>query len=290
MSERALPGASITRFVARGSARLSYEAIGEPAAPALVALHDLLAQRGVWRPWAEMLAEAGLRLIAIDARGHGASAALGGRAYPVAELAADVLAVLDNEGVATAHLAGHGWGAATALAVARGAPERVGALLLIQPDLPGILAGDASPAARWAAETARELLSTAAVAADKGMTDRALDILLNPRWGAEWRARLPRPRLSAIRRNAGSLGAILGGASVEGPTAQMLEGFNAPTLVLVGANASERDRLVAERLAAALAGASLERAALIDSDGLVDPGAEAAVAAVAAFLRDLAPR
>ena len=42
----------------------------------------------------------------------------------------------------------------------------------------------------------------AADAADKGRTDRALDLLLDARWGPGWRDRLPRPRLAATLPHA----------------------------------------------------------------------------------------
>jgi pimeloyl-ACP methyl ester carboxylesterase len=286
-----LPGLGVTRFAARGSTRLTYEDVGDPAAPAVVALHDLLADRAVWRPLAEALVPAGWRVIAIDARGHGASAALGVRPYPPTELAGDVLAVLDEATAGPIHLVGQGWGAATALTVARFEPARIASLALLQPDLPGLLAADADPAVRWAARAAAEALGVAAQAAGTGQTDRALAALLDPRWGAGWRERLPKPRLAAIKRYGGSLGALLAGAEGHEPDPAALSALKMPALVLRHRDAGDLDVRVADRLAAALPAARLE---VIAGDaalgGQLDPAAAATIAAFVGFLRGLSPQ
>lgn len=282
-----IPGLGVTRFATRGSTRLAYEDVGERDAPVIVALHDLLADRSGWRPISEALARAGWRVVAIDARGHGASAALGARPYPPTELAADVLAVLDHAEIGRALLLGHGWGAATALTVARFEPGRFAGLVLLQPDLPGVLAADPDPAARWAARSAADALATAAQAADKGMTDRALDALLGPRWGAGWRDRLPKPRMAAIRRYGGSLGALLGGAAGHEPATEALSALTMPTLVLRHRAASDLDRLVAERLAAALPGARLATGDGVPAaGGQIDAADPETIAAVLSFLAE----
>ncbi|MGI9253688.1 MAG: alpha/beta fold hydrolase, partial [Thermomicrobiales bacterium] len=225
-------GLGVTRFVPRGSTRLTYETAGEPGAPAVAMLHGLLADRGVWRPLAEALAAAGYHALLIDARGHGTSAALSTRPYPPTELAADLLAVLDHAGAAPAHLIGDGWGAAIAIAAARMSPAHVRTLALLQPDLPGLLASDPDPAARWVWQNARETLATASKAAYKGMTDRALDTLLDPRLGPGWRARMERPRLAAIKRYGGALGAILAGAEGQEPAPEAIAALTMPAILL----------------------------------------------------------
>ena len=107
----------------------------------VLALHDLLADRGQLRPLAEPPHDARFRLTLPDARGHGASPMLSGRAYPPSELAADALAVLDAEGLPSAHLVAIGWAAATALALAATAPQRVASLVLAAPYLPALRRG-----------------------------------------------------------------------------------------------------------------------------------------------------
>ncbi len=283
-----IPGLGITRFATRGSTRLAYEDIGERGAPVVVTLHDLLSDHAVWRPLALSLAEAGWRVVSLDARGHGASAALGARPYPPTELATDVLAALDHAGVDRLSLVGHGWGASTALTVARFEPGRIAGLVLLQPDLPGILAADPDPAARWAARGSADALAAAANAADKGMTDRALDALFDPRLGPGWRDRLPRSRTAAIRRYGGSLGALLGGAVGHEPATDSLAVLAMPALVLRHRDAPEVDALVADRLATALPAAELATATGIPAaGGHLDAADPETIETVLAFLTKL---
>src|SRR5262245_27446995 len=126
----ARPG--VTRFATRQNARVAYDP-GSPVAgdegTAVVLLHDLLADRSAWNPLRDALSPQ-YRVIIPDARGHGASPTLANQWYTVSELAADLLAVLDAEAMPSAHLVGHGLGAATAFEVARRHPARVDSLTL----------------------------------------------------------------------------------------------------------------------------------------------------------------
>ena len=124
-------GPGITRFATRGDHRLSYESHGDGAGIPVLALHDLLVDRGQLRSLAERPHDARFRLTLPDARGHGASPMLSGRAYPSRALAADALAVLDAEGLQRAHVVAIGWAAETALALAASAPQRVVSLVLV---------------------------------------------------------------------------------------------------------------------------------------------------------------
>src|SRR5688572_20543365 len=154
-------GPGITRFATRGEHRLSYESTGDAAATPVLALHDLLADRGQLRPLAEPPHEALFRLTLPDARGHGASPTLSGRAYPPSELAADTLAVLDAEGLANAHVVAIGWGAATALALAATAPQRVASLVLAAPYLPVLVADSPDTVARQTGSSHLEMMQEA---------------------------------------------------------------------------------------------------------------------------------
>ena len=202
----------VTRFATRQNARVAYDPGASPPgdgiAPAVVLLHDLLADRTVWGAVRAALAPT-YRVIAPDARGHGASASLANRWYTVAELAADVLAVLDAEGIAAAHFVGHGLGGATGVELARRSPDRVRTLALIAPALPALLDSDQDPTARAAATERRSGDRAAADAAYKGLIDQALDRYLIPRRGDDWRGSLAKPRLAAIRRHAPALAALL---------------------------------------------------------------------------------
>lgn len=68
------------------------------------------------------------RVLAMDARNHGASPHAEGMRYPT--LAADVLETLDERGIAQAAVIGHSMGGKTAMTLAVMAPERVGRLLV----------------------------------------------------------------------------------------------------------------------------------------------------------------
>jgi esterase len=68
------------------------------------------------------------RVIAMDARNHGASPHAAGMQYPA--MAADVLETMDGLGVARAAVIGHSMGGKTAMTLAVMAPDRVGRLLV----------------------------------------------------------------------------------------------------------------------------------------------------------------
>jgi pimeloyl-ACP methyl ester carboxylesterase len=125
--------------------RLSGEVSGS-GSPVLL-LHGLTATRRYVVHGSRALEAAGCRVIAYDARGHGESdPAPDPRAYSYPLLARDALCVLDAAGCDRAVLAGSSMGAATAVAVALGHPERVSGLVLITPAHPGRPAEDL---ARW---------------------------------------------------------------------------------------------------------------------------------------------
>src|SRR5215204_4230949 len=85
----------------RGNTRVAYDpgSQSDPNAPAVVMLHALLADRSVFAAQRDVLSSR-YRVILPDARGHGASATLANQWYTVAELAQDVLAIFDAEGIA----------------------------------------------------------------------------------------------------------------------------------------------------------------------------------------------
>ena len=110
---------------------LAGEQHGEGAA--IVLLHGLTASRRYVVMGSRMLERSGHRVISYDARGHGRSSPAPERAYGYEHLAADLLAVLDAQGIGRALLAGASMGAHTAVRLALDHPERVSALALITP-------------------------------------------------------------------------------------------------------------------------------------------------------------
>lgn len=260
-------GPGITRFATRGDHRLSYESSGDATGLPVLALHDLLADRGQLRPLAESPHDAEFRLTLPDARGHGASPMLSGRAYPPSELAADALAVLDAEGLERTHLVAIGWGAATALVLAATAPLQVASLVLAAPYLPALVAESPDTTARHTGSAHLEMMQEAAVLAEKGQMDRALDLYLGARIGADWRDRFSKPRLGAIRRSAGNLAPLLAGTiSPIDPDAQ--KRLDMPIVLLVKDDADVLERVTIETLASLLPHARITALPSVSKDQL----------------------
>ncbi|MGI8475205.1 MAG: alpha/beta fold hydrolase [Thermomicrobiales bacterium] len=245
-----------TRFALRNRARLAYdpgtarpaEGASRTESPTVVCLHDLLGDRSEFTAVRAALAPAS-RIVSIDARGHGASATLANQWYTVSELAADVVAVLDAEGVPSAHFVGRGLGGATAIEIARRRPERVRSLVVIEPSLYAILDNDDDRKASSLRKSWRTADRAAADSAYKGLTEKALDAYLEPRWGTDWRGSIPKTRLAAIRRHAGALSGLLPALDSYAMTRAEVRTGQWPALVMTGADALEIDRLVADRLA-----------------------------------------
>ena len=122
---RQIPGA--------GSLTLHGESVGD--GPPVVLLHGLSATRRHVVQGSRHLIRRGYRLIAYDARGHGASDPA--PRYEYADLVGDLVAVLDRLELERAALVGSSMGAATALAFALDHPERVPALVQITPAYAG---------------------------------------------------------------------------------------------------------------------------------------------------------
>lgn len=100
---------------------------GPEDAPALVLANSLGAALEMWEPQAEALRDR-FRVVRYDSRGHGRSPVPPGP-YELADLGADLLALLDRLGIARASICGVSLGGATALWVAANAPERVDRLI-----------------------------------------------------------------------------------------------------------------------------------------------------------------
>ncbi|MEO6882319.1 MAG: alpha/beta hydrolase [Mycobacteriaceae bacterium] len=117
---------------------------GPPQAPVVLAVHGVTGHGGRWRELAQTEL-AGARVLAPDLRGHGRSPAE--PPWSLERHAADLLDVLEAEKVAQAVVLGHSFGGAVALHLARAAPDRVRALVLLDPAI-GIDVDDALEAAQ----------------------------------------------------------------------------------------------------------------------------------------------
>ncbi|MFL5758346.1 MAG: alpha/beta fold hydrolase [Thermomicrobiales bacterium] len=248
-----------TRFATRGNSRIAYDpgAPADPDSPTIVMLHSLLADRSAFAAQREALGER-YRIIAPDARGHGASATLANQWYTVGELAQDVLAILDAEGITQVHLVGHELGGVTGLELARRAPNRVASLMLIEPAVASILDIDSAPDAAQARTAARTSDREVGDAAYKGLTDTALDGYLIPRWGPNWRQVISTPRFGAVRRHAGALAGIIPALDSFTVDRADFRAISVPALLVIGEDATPLARVTAERLATLLPDARTE--------------------------------
>jgi pimeloyl-ACP methyl ester carboxylesterase len=109
------------------------ESAGE--GPPVLLVHGLSATRRNVVQGSRALIKRGYRLIAYDARGHGASSP--GASYGYGDLVGDLAAVLDAHAPERAALVGSSMGAATTMAFALEHPERVPALVQITPAYTG---------------------------------------------------------------------------------------------------------------------------------------------------------
>jgi pimeloyl-ACP methyl ester carboxylesterase len=131
-----------------GGVTLSGDDAGEGTP--VVLLHGLTATRRYVVMGSRMLERGGHRVLAYDARGHGASApAPAADAYGYPELLADLLAVLDGCDIDRAVLAGASMGAHTIVRAAVEHPERVAALAVVTPAYEPGEERDADRLQRW---------------------------------------------------------------------------------------------------------------------------------------------
>jgi len=209
--------------VERAGVRLSMDDVGEGIP--VVLLHGLTATRRYVVMGSRALERSGHRVISYDARGHGRSTpAPAPTAYGYDELAADLVAVLDEREIERAVLAGASMGAHTLLRLALDAPERVAALVAITPGFDPATADDPARLAHWDALAAglREGGVEGFVAAygEPAVPDPWRDTIrqvLRQRLGAHEHPEAVADALSVVPRSH-PFAAIDDLAAIEGPT------------------------------------------------------------------------
>jgi pimeloyl-ACP methyl ester carboxylesterase len=207
-----------------GVREISYDDTG--AGAPLVLLHPFPFDRRYWAPAASALADAGHRVLAVDAPGFGESGAAG--AFTIADWADDVAALLAELGLASAALVGLSMGGYAALAFAARHPAGLAALVLAD-----------TRAAADSAEVRRARADASALVDSAGPAvylDRSLPRLLAPDAPA---AVLARARALAEARAQPLLAGIAAMRDRPDRTAE-LSAIACPALVLVGA----RDQVV----------------------------------------------
>jgi pimeloyl-ACP methyl ester carboxylesterase len=115
-------------FIDLRTHRLHVETVGSGAL-CFVCLHGLADTLDVWGDLSPILATRG-RVVLIDQRAHGASSAPAGGCQRE-DLAADVIAVIDQLGIRRAVLVGHSLGGIVAMTTTLAHPERVAGLILL---------------------------------------------------------------------------------------------------------------------------------------------------------------
>jgi pimeloyl-ACP methyl ester carboxylesterase len=138
----------VTRAVPGDGVRLCAREWGG-GGQAVVLLHGLASNARIWDGVASRLAGAGLRVVALDQRGHG-DAEQPGTGYDFASVGRDLAAALAALGIERPLLAGHSWGANVALQFAADRPGAVAGLALVDGALLGVAewAGPTRPEAR----------------------------------------------------------------------------------------------------------------------------------------------
>lgn len=116
-----------TRSVEHRGCRLSYEVRGD--GPPVLLIQGVGVHGGGWRPQVDALSGR-YRCLSFDNRGMGRSQPLG-VPLSVPQMAEDALALMDAEGIKSAHVVGHSLGGLVAQHVALVARERVRSLSLL---------------------------------------------------------------------------------------------------------------------------------------------------------------
>lgn len=118
------------KFVAVPGGRISYEVIGE--GPAVLCLPSLGDTRREYERFTPVLIEEGYRVITTDLRGMGQSRG-SFKSHNVRDLANDIKAILDAEGIEKAYLVACSVSGASAGLFAVEQPERVSGLIMFSP-------------------------------------------------------------------------------------------------------------------------------------------------------------
>jgi pimeloyl-ACP methyl ester carboxylesterase len=123
-------GRDANRYASNGTQRIAYQLQGvrHRRRPWLILIHGMGFDRSGWDPVLPALRRR-FRLVLMDNRGTGRSGQPDG-SFAVADMAGDVVAVLDAAGIGRAHVLGASLGGLVAQELAITRPQRVGRLVL----------------------------------------------------------------------------------------------------------------------------------------------------------------
>jgi 3-oxoadipate enol-lactonase len=224
--------------VRREPVRLHAEVEGPDGAPAVVLGPSLGTTLAMWRPQVAALRRE-FRVVTYDHRGHGGSPLPPGP-YALDDLAVDLLRLLDDLGLETAHLCGLSLGGMVAMRLATIVPGRVERLALL------CTSARLGPATAWNERAAMvRARGTAAVA------DGAVERWFTPAWTAAHAAAVAEIHamlLATPREGYAACCEAIAGMDLVGD----LAGIRAPTLVVAAAEdpatPPDHARDIAERI------------------------------------------
>jgi 3-oxoadipate enol-lactonase len=226
------------------SVALHHEAEGPDGAPVVLLGSSLGTTLSVWDAQVPALAER-LRVVRFDHRGHGRSPVPPGP-YEIADLGADVLALMERLGVRRAHFCGLSIGAMVGMWLAANAPERIDRLVLM-------CTSAHMPASPWAQRAA----AVRAAGTCEAVADAVVERWLTPAFAAQHPERRQRLRAMLVATPADGYAACCGAIERMDLRGE-LPRIAAPTLVISGADDPATPPEHQQLIAGAIAGARLE--------------------------------
>ena len=224
------------------------------AGPTVLCLHSSGASGQQWQALAEQLI--GLRVVRVDAHGHGQSPAPVPDA-PVFDLDAQALAPTLQQSRDGVHLVGHSYGAALALRLALALPRHVRSLTLFEPVLFSLLLEPGADAA--AREDILQVGRTIGLWVGMRQPARAARIFVDFWSGpGSWQRLAGRQQQTVVQRMpviAAHFRSLLG----SGVTLQHVRQLRVPTLLMSGARSRRAALVLVDMLAEAWPHAELHR-------------------------------
>jgi 3-oxoadipate enol-lactonase len=226
------------------SVALHHEVEGPYGASVVLLGSSLGTTLSVWDAQVPALAER-LRVVRFDHRGHGRSPVPPGP-YAIADLGADVLALMERLGVRRAHFCGLSIGAMVGMWLAANAPERIDRLVLM-------CTSAHMPASPWAQRAA----AVRAAGTCEAVADAVVERWLTPAFAAQHPERRQRLRAMLVATPADGYAACCGAIERMDLRGE-LPRIAAPTLVISGADDPATPPEHQQLIAGAIAGARLE--------------------------------
>jgi pimeloyl-ACP methyl ester carboxylesterase len=240
----------------------------------VILLHATLSSSAQLLPLARRLGET-TSVILVDRRGSGASRMADPRPVPVGRHVADVMAILDDLGLARVVLVGHSFGSVVALEVAARYPDRIAAVLAWEPPYLPV----ADEVARAALDAVADRVAEAyAEGGSEAAARTFLGIVAGP---AAWDRLHPRQRAAIAEGGRGALADV----SMEGLEPDGLARIVAPTVLATGSASEPFYAPIADALADRIGPATR-----IDLDGLRHPAPITDPARIADLVIDLLER